>query len=74
MESEDDVFDIYTQSKVKPWDTKNFTIVDSRDSAMQEIKDAVRSGKKVAIVSELTVEEKDSTWNLLRHSLKSKQV
>ena len=45
MEVEDDVFDIYTQSKVKPWVTKNFTIVDSRDLAMQEIKDAVEAEK-----------------------------
>ncbi len=50
---EDDVFDIYTQSKVKPWNNKKFTIVDSTEMTMNYIREAVSKGKKVAVVSEL---------------------
>ena len=50
---EDKVFDIYTQSKVKPWNQRNFTMVDSSEMAMNYIREAVSKGKKVAVVSEL---------------------
>ena len=50
---EDNVFDIYTQSKVKPWNQRNFTMIDSSEMALNYIREAVRNGKKVAVVSEL---------------------
>ena len=50
----DGVFDIYTQSKVKPWIGKNFTMVDTKELTLNYIAEAVRKGQKVAIVSELT--------------------
>ncbi|MDA9001456.1 hypothetical protein N9J66_05305 [Gammaproteobacteria bacterium] len=50
----DGVFDIYTQSKVKPWTGKTFTMVDNKELTLNYIREAVRNGKKVAIVSELT--------------------
>ena len=50
---EDKVFDIYTQSKIKPWNTKTFTMVDSTEMAINYIREAVAKGKRVAVVSEL---------------------
>jgi len=50
---EDKIFDIYTQSKVKPWNQRNFTMVDSTEMAINYIREAVYKGKRVAVVSEL---------------------
>ena len=50
---EDKVFDIYTQSKIKPWNTKTFTMVDSTEMAINYVREAVAKGKRVAVVSEL---------------------
>ena len=50
---EDKVFDIYTQSKIKPWNNKNFTLVDSTEMAINYVREAVSKGKRVAVVSEL---------------------
>ena len=61
---EDKVFDIYTQSKIKPWNNKNFTMVDSMEMAINYVREAVAKGKRVAVVSELKRSGKRNLENL----------
>jgi hypothetical protein len=61
---EDKVFDIYTQSKIKPWNTKTFTMVDSTEMAINYVREAVAKGKRVAVVSELDRGGKRNLENL----------
>ena len=50
---DDGTFDVYTQSKIKPWNNRHFTIVDSSEMTLNYIREAVGKGKRVAVVSEL---------------------
>lgn len=49
----DKPFDIYTQSKVKPFYDHQCTIVHSLANGVETVVDAIREGKRVAVVSEL---------------------
>jgi len=63
---EDKVFDIYTQSKIKPWNNKNFTMVDSTEMVINYVREAVSKGKRVAVVSELDRKGKGATLETLK--------
>ena len=50
---DENVFDLYQQSKIKPWEQHNITMVESFETAIDYIITAVRKGQRVAVVSEL---------------------
>ena len=61
-----ETFDIYTQSKVKPFNKHHFTFVDSTQRSLEYVRKAVNEGKKVAIVSELQRTGKGKNLEKLR--------
>ena len=47
------VFDLYQQSKIKPWENHYITMVDNFETTLDYIITAVNKGQRVAVVSEL---------------------
>ena len=53
------VFDLYTQSKIKPWKKHQITMVENLETTLDYIITAVNKGQRVAVVSELSRDAKN---------------